>query len=117
MNVIIGKITCSGRIPSLKEIRSQKLMKGRHRFSNRESLNLYILEICLLRLDRSTARYIYRDNKILLVDLSIHAQEEKCLFNYSTNTLFYKDLFLTIINCYIQDFVKSAIFQRKVHVS
>jgi hypothetical protein len=67
-----------------------------------------------LRLDRSTARYIYRDNKIKLVDLSIHAQKEKCFFDYSTNTLFYKDLFLTILNCYNQDFVKSAIFQRKV---
>jgi hypothetical protein len=67
-----------------------------------------------LRLDRSTARYIYRENKIYLVDLSIHAQKEKCNFNYSSNTLFHKDLFLTIINFYNQDFVKSAIFQRKV---
>jgi hypothetical protein len=70
-----------------------------------------------LRLDRSMALYIYRENKIQLVDLSIQAQKEKCLFNYSTYTLFYKDLFLTIINCYNQDFVKSAIFQRNVHVS
>ncbi len=46
-----------------------------------------------LQLDRSTARYIYRENKIELVDLSIHAQKEKCLFIYSTITLFYKDLF------------------------
>jgi hypothetical protein len=36
------------------------------------------------------------------------------LFNYFTNTLFYIDLFLTIINCYNQDFVKSAFFHRKV---
>jgi hypothetical protein len=70
-----------------------------------------------LRHDRSTARYIYRDNKILLVDLSIPAQKEKCIFNHSTNTLFYQDLFLTIINCYILDFVKRAIFQRKLLVS
>jgi hypothetical protein len=32
-----------------------------------------------LQLDRSTVRYIYRENKILIVDLSIHAQKEKCL--------------------------------------
>jgi hypothetical protein len=47
----------------------------------------------------------------------IYGSKEKCLFNYSTNTLFYKDLFFTIINYYNQDFVKSAIFQRKVLIS
>ncbi len=64
-------------------------------------------------------------------DLQLETSTEKTKFNqqiyqsmlkrknvsYSTNTLFYKDLFLTIINCYNQNFVKSAIFQRKVLVS
>jgi hypothetical protein len=65
----------------------------------------------------ATARQIYgsiylqrKQNSTTVVDLSSHAQKEKCLFNYCTNTLFYKNLFLTIINCYNKDFVKSAIF-------
>jgi hypothetical protein len=41
--------------------------------------------------------------------------KEKCLFNNYINTLFTKTYF-TIINCYNQDFVNSAIFQRKVLV-
>ncbi len=64
-----------------------------------------------LRLDTST-------EKKKLTSRSINpCSKGKCLFSYSTNTLFSKDLFLTIINCYNQDFVKSANFQRKVLVS
>jgi hypothetical protein len=46
------------------------------------------------------------------------SQFQKCgCIRGTRSTSFYKDLFLTIINCYNQDFVKSAYFQRKVLVS
>jgi hypothetical protein len=49
---------------------------------------------------------------------SIHLQRKqnltkKGLFNYSINTLFFKDLFLNVINCYYnQDFVKKCNFSK-----
>jgi hypothetical protein len=47
--------------------------------------------------NRSTARYIYSVKKHQVIDISIYASTEKCFINYFINTLYYKDLFLTIM--------------------
>ncbi len=69
-------------------------------------------------LEIATARQIYGlihlQRQQNLTSRSINPWSKgKCIFNYSTNTLFYKDLFLAIINCYNQDFVILQFFKEK----
>ncbi len=57
-----------------------------------------------------------QSNKIDLIDLPIYGLKKNVSLIYFLNTLCYKDLFLTIIHFNNRDFVKGAIFKRKILV-
>ncbi len=86
-----------------------------------KEINFYIkMEICSiqyvdrLRLDRSTALYIYKAKNCKLLVLFTQAQKTKFVFQYYIKTLFSKDLFLIINYWNIEDSWKWAILWSKM---
>ncbi len=67
-----------------------------------------------LRLDRSTALYIYKAKNCELSDLFTQAQKTKFIFKYYINILFSKDLFLIVNYWNIEDSWKWAILLSKM---